>query len=179
MDLIFAVHKLGNISANPGKVHFEGLVHLLRYIRENKTLGLEYYEDIYDAPVPDLFRQVSIETENHLMPFSDPSWQDSPDTVRSTRAYIIFYQGGTIDHDTHVPEPVAQSSAESEHNTSCNAGMALAHSMILVHDFLNKDTDIVPEEAPLIMLDSKSAMCMDKNGKYTKHTRHIARIIHF
>ena len=71
MDLIFAVHELGNISANPGKVH------LLIYIRENKTLGLEYYEDMYDAPVPDLFRQVSIETENHLMPFSDPSWQDS------------------------------------------------------------------------------------------------------
>ena len=38
---------------------------------------------------------------------------------------------------------------------------------------LNKDPDIVPEEAPLIILDSKSAMCMAKNGNYTKHTRHI------
>ena len=48
-----------------------------------------------------------------------------------------------------------------------------------IHDFLNKDPYIVLEESPLIVLDSKSAMCMAKNGEYTKHTRHIARRIHF
>ena len=37
---------------------------------------------------------------------------------------------------------------------------------------------MVPKEAPLIVLDSKSSMCMAKNGKDTKHTRHIARRIH-
>ena len=41
VDLSFAVHKLAKFSDNPGKVHFEGLVHLLRYIRDNKTLGLK------------------------------------------------------------------------------------------------------------------------------------------
>ena len=46
VDLSFAVHKLAKFSANPGKVHFEGLVHLLRYIRYNKTLGLKYYADL-------------------------------------------------------------------------------------------------------------------------------------
>ena len=44
---------------------------------------------------------------------------------------------------------------------------------------MNKDTDIVPEEDPLIFLDSKSAMCMANNGKDTKHTRHIARRMNF
>ena len=29
----------------------------------------------------------------------------------------------------------------------------------------------------MIFLDIKSAMCMAKNGKDTKHTRHIARIM--
>ena len=38
---------------------------------------------------------------------------------------------------------------------------------------------MVPKEAPLIVLDSKSDTCMAKNGKDTKHTRHIARRIHF
>ena len=50
---------------------------------------------------------------------------------------------------------------------------------MLIHELLNKDLDIVPEEAPLIVLDSKSAMCMAKNGINTKHTRHIARIMNF
>ena len=47
------------------------------------------------------------------MAFSDSSWQDCPDTGISTGAYIIFYQGGPIDHVTHAPGPVAQSSEES------------------------------------------------------------------
>ena len=94
-------------------------------------------------------------------------------------AYIIFYQGGPIDHVTHVPEPVALSSTESEYNAACTVGMALAHFRMLVHELLNEDTDMVPKEGPLIVLDRKSAMCMAKNGKDTKHTRHIARGMHF
>ena len=114
MELSFALQKLANFSANPGKVHFEGLIHLLRYIRYNKTLGLKYYEYLNDAPVTYLFRQSNIKTKTHLMAFSDSSWQYFPDTGRSTGAYIIFYQGGPIDHIRHVPGTVAQSSAESE-----------------------------------------------------------------
>ena len=74
VDLSFAVHKLAKFSSNPGKLHFEGLIHLLRYIRDNKTLGLNYYVDLNDAPVTDLLRQASIKTKNHLMAFSDSSW---------------------------------------------------------------------------------------------------------
>ena len=50
---------------------------------------------------------------------------------------------------------------------------------MLIYEFLNKDPDIVPEEDPLIIFDSKSAMCMSKNGKDTKNTRHIARRMYF
>ena len=78
---------------------------------ENKTLGLKYYADLNDAPVTDLLRQANIKTKNRLMAFSDSSWQDCPDTGRSTGAYIIFYQYCPIGHGTHVPGPVAQSSA--------------------------------------------------------------------
>ena len=141
-------------------------------------MGLKYYADINDAPVTDLMRQASIKTENHLMAFSDSSWQDFPNTGRSTRAYIIFYQGEPIDHVTHVPGPVSQSSAESEYNEACTTGMALAHFRMLINELLNKDPDIVTEEAPLIVLDSKSAMCMPENGKDTKDTRHIASRMH-
>ena len=50
---------------------------------------------------------------------------------------------------------------------------------MLVHELLNEYLDMVPKEAPLIILDSKYTMCMAKNGRYTKHTRHIARRMHF
>ena len=51
---------------------------------ENKILGLKNYADTNDEPVTDLLRQDSIKTEYHLMEFSDSSWQDCPDTGRST-----------------------------------------------------------------------------------------------
>ena len=57
--------------------------------------------------------------------------------------------------------------------------MDLAHFRVLIHEFLNKDTDIVLEEAPIIILYSKSAVCVASNGKYTKHTSHISRRVYF
>ena len=57
--------------------------------------------------------------------------------------------------------------------------MALSHFSILIHEFLNKDTDIFPEEAPLTILDIKSAVYMANNCTDTKHTSHIARRVHF
>ena len=67
--------ELAMFSSNPGKVHFEGSVHIFRYIRYNKTLGSKYYDDMNDAPVSDLSIQASIKTDNKLMAFSDSSWK--------------------------------------------------------------------------------------------------------
>ena len=62
MEFSFEGHKLAWFSANPVKYHFEGLVHILIYVVDNKTLGFKYYADINDAPVSDLFIQSSIKT---------------------------------------------------------------------------------------------------------------------
>ena len=108
VDMSFAVHKLSKFSSNPGKVHFEVLLHLLGYIRDNNTLGLNYYADIKDAPLSGLLRKANIKTENQFIYFSYYSWKDCPNTGRSTGAYIILYQGSTIDHGTKFPGPVDQ-----------------------------------------------------------------------
>ena len=50
---------------------------------------------------------------------------------------------------------------------------------MLIHEFLNKDLDIVPEKAHMIVVYSESNIFMDKNGKDTKHTRHISSRMHF
>ena len=56
--------------------------------------------------------------------------------------------------------------------------MDLAKFRILNNEFLNNDTDVFPEQAPLIILDRKSSVCMANNIKYIKHTRHISRRMH-
>ena len=57
--------------------------------------------------------------------------------------------------------------------------MALAHFRMLIHELLNKGPYIVPDEALLVVLDSKSSICMAENGKNTKHTRYISRRMNF
>ena len=106
-------------------------------------------------------------------------WQYCPDTGRSTGIYTIFYQGGPIDHWTHFPGNFSQSGAESEYNAACTVETDSAHFRMLIHESLNKDLDIVPEEYLLIILDIKYAVCMANNGKDTKHKRHISRRVHF
>ena len=56
--------------------------------------------------------------------------------------------------------------------------MTLAHFRMLIHELLNKYPEIVPEEAPLIILESKSSVCMAKDVKDAKHTRNIDRRLH-
>ena len=113
------------------------------------------------------------------MALSASSWIYCPDNDRSTGAYINFYQGGPIDHGTHVPGPVSQSSAEIQYNAECTAGMALEYFRMLINELLNNDTDIVSQEYPLTILDSKSYVCMANNDKDTKKTRHMYRRVHF
>ena len=91
VDLYFAVHNLAKFSSNPGKINFEGLVHLLRYIRDNNNLGLTYYEKIEDAPIPDILRQVSINIEKRLMVLSYLICQECPYTGIITGLYNMFY----------------------------------------------------------------------------------------
>ena len=71
MALVFAVHKLTKFSSNSGEVNFEGLVHILICIRDNKTLVSKYYSDMNYASLSNLLRQASIKTDNQLMDFYD------------------------------------------------------------------------------------------------------------
>ena len=108
--------------------------------------------------------QASIQTEKKCMVFSYSYRKYCPSIGISTGEYIVFYQGEIIDHCTHVPGPVAQCSDESYYNSACAAGMDLTRFSILKNEFLNKDPDMVPKQAHLIIFNIKSSVCMAKNG---------------
>ena len=57
--------------------------------------------------------------------------------------------------------------------------MSLARFRMLINEFLNKDPDMFTEEYTLIVFNSKYSMCMAKNDKDTKNTRHITRRMRF
>ena len=56
--------------------------------------------------------------------------------------------------------------------------MYLPYFRMFINESLNKDPYIVPEEAPIIILDGKYAVYMDNNCKETNKTRHMNRRVH-
>ncbi len=44
-DIIFAVNKLARCMQKPGKVHFEALIHLICYLRDNNNFGVRFFSD--------------------------------------------------------------------------------------------------------------------------------------
>ena len=69
VHLCFALYRLAEDFSNPGNVKFEGLVHLVRFIRDNKNLGFKYYAWIEDAPLSENFIQAIIKSDKQLMFF--------------------------------------------------------------------------------------------------------------
>ena len=57
--------------------------------------------------------------------------------------------------------------------------MALAYFRILNNEFLNKDPGLFPEQAPIIILRSKLAVCMAKNVKDVEYTINSYIRMHF
>ena len=57
---------------------------------------------------------------------------------------IFFYQCETIDNWKKVLGPVSQSSAESDYNAGCIAGMSLTQFITINNEIFNKYIDAVP-----------------------------------
>ena len=174
---IFAVNKLAKYTRKPGKVHFEALIHLLRYLRDNSLYGIRFYSVIEESPIYQMLTAQSITEKHFLFGFTDSSWNDDQDSGRSTGCFIIIYMGGIVDHSSNMPDSVALSSAEAEYNKGCVAFMAASHLRMLLYELEGIDeSSIVPT---IMYFDSRSAMAMGSSYRDTKHTRHIMRRYHF
>jgi len=112
------------------------------------------------SPLHELMIQCKVDPKHLLITFTDASWIDNIDTRNSTGSFYIFYVGGIIDHSSNLPDPVALSFAESEHNEACSAHMETAHLCTMMLDELenhaSKEVKTSSEPVP-ISIDNKSA----------------------
>jgi hypothetical protein len=176
-DIVYSVNKLAKFTRLPGGVHFDVLLHLLRYLRDNALLGIHFYSDLFQAPLIKMLESQEIQHHHAFFGFSDSSWNDDADTGRSTGCFILTYMGGIVDHSSNMPDPVALSSAEAEYNEGCVAFMAASHLIMLLCELEGiEDSSMEPTT---MFFDSKSAIAMESSYRDTKHKRHIMRHYHY
>ena len=175
----FAITKLAKFMSLPGPKHFKAVNHMLHYLRCNYlSFGVTYYSNVERSPIYHLIKEhTNQDPEAPLTLFTDSSWQDCPDTGRSTGAYILFHQGGIIDAGSFVPNPIAMSTAEAEYNALSQAMQHVINSRQIIQELYGNRPD-QPLSIPFFC-DSESAITMGNNQKDTKRTRHIQRRIHF
>ena len=181
ITLQYAIRKLARFNQMPGKPHYKAITHLMHHIRTHRTdFGLKFYSPDDSPPVYSLVKQLQPKfdpTDVPILLFTDSSWQDCPDTSRSTGAYILYLFGSLVDGASFVPTPVAMSSAESEYNAHAFALTAAIHLKQIYNDLMGYHPD-----APLTFhtfVDSSSAIAMMNSDQVTRKARHIERRIHF
>jgi hypothetical protein len=177
VDIVYAVNKLAKFTHKPGRIHFEAIVHLLRYLRDHSHVGIRFFSDYQNVPITRSLIAENLEISHPFFGFSDSSWNDDVDHGRSTGCFIITYMGGVVDHSSNLPDPVALSSAEAEYNEGCIALMAASHLQMFLAELEGIEESELPPTA--MFFDSKSAIAMGESYKDTKHTRHIMRRYHY
>ena len=178
------VNKLAKSSSKPGLKDYDALMHCFGYLRKFTDYAVKYYANVDESPIYKICEKHKIPM-TELVGFSDSSWQDCPDTGRSTGGYKVFFQGGVIDANSFTPVPVALSSAEAEYMSCCNLGAMLCHLRELNYEFDYLSTDeykidgLYGDPPSIMLVDNQATVQMSKNYKVTAKNRHIARRWHF
>jgi hypothetical protein len=156
---------------------FAAAAHLLRHLRCNaRAGGLTCCSDLSKAPATQLLASIDALTDFPLVMFADSSWQDCPNTSRSTGCYLVCCQGGLVDAVSLAPDPIALSSAEAEHQIAAFGVSGCEHARQLFQELHGLDPD-TPLTIP-ILTDSQSAMAVASSDRDTRRTRHIRRRCH-
>jgi hypothetical protein len=173
---IFALRKMCRHTQLPGRPHFVATLHMLNHFRFYPPNALKFYSEPGTSPFSQYLRDAGTSDldPGSLIYFSDSSFQDE-DGGRSTGCYIGMFMGGPIDFNSHVPNPIAMSSAEAETNALTVAVMAGTHTRMILNEALfGPDQSARPYTIPFL-IDIQAAFDISKNDKDTKRTRHIER----
>jgi hypothetical protein len=153
-DLAYAMQFLSRPMSNPGRVHWNALKHVLRYIKGTIDFGITYDGNNADGITP--------------IAYADSSFGDCQETGRSTQGYIVMMAGGPVSWSSKRQECVTLSTGEAEY-------VALAHvgkTMVWMRNFLS-EIGIMVEGALQIRGDNKaSAAIASKTVKYSR-AKHI------
>jgi hypothetical protein len=80
-----------------------------------------------------------------MFTFCDSSWDDDYDisrsTGRSTGGFLVFYQGGIVNHSSNMPAPVVTISADAEFDKACMACMATSHMYMTTYNHIEEVED--------------------------------------
>lgn len=161
-DIAFAVGTLSKFSSNPGRIHWDQAIHVLRYLSGTKDLGLEFRGDANN------------DLTALILGYSDSDWAGDIDTRRSTGGYVFLMSGAAISWSSKLQTSPALSSTEAEYMAITRAAQEAIWLRRLLEDLGYRQVD------PTSLLgDNQGALALAKNPGNHPRTKHIALRHHF
>ncbi|HVX00074.1 MAG TPA: Ty1/Copia family ribonuclease HI [Candidatus Babeliaceae bacterium] len=163
-DISFAVTILSQFSNNPGKVHWNAVKRVLRYLNGSVNRKLVYGG------------RNSRQMDPELIGYCDADWASNVDDRRSVTGYVFMLAGSAISWKTKKQPTVALSSVEAEYMA---ATQATKEAIWFRQFFAELGMVRIWKEPTVIFSDSQGSIALVKNPEYHQRTKHIDIQHHF
>ncbi|KAL0371833.1 UNVERIFIED_CONTAM: Retrovirus-related Pol polyprotein from transposon TNT 1-94 [Sesamum calycinum] len=160
-DIAFSVNLLARYSSTPTKRHWNGVKHILRYLRGTSDMGL-YFERPENAKA------------TNLVSYSDAGYLSDPHKAISQSGYVFMYGETAISWRSTKQTLVATSSNHVELIALYEAGRECVWLRSLIH-YVCESCGLEPIEKSLIVIYEDNAACIAQikdgyiKGDRTKH----------
>jgi hypothetical protein len=180
-NLAYATTKLARYASNPGQVHIQAALRVLRYLNGTRNLGLCYRANQENAPTNMLNADPKekvcfIPREqngsiplNRLFAYADASNLDDYDTCRSTTGMLVFHHG-LVSWGLRLIKIILLSTTEAEYH-------ALSETIKLIMYLREVLADIGSEQTVPTPVGEDNEGCLHlavENRHAFDRTRHMA-----
>ncbi|KAH0720344.1 hypothetical protein KY284_005374 [Solanum tuberosum] len=157
-DIAFTVIKLSQFMHCPQYNHWKAIKRLLRYLNQTSSFGL----------------QITRETDNRIMVYSDSDWSGDPTDRTSTTEYVIYIGSTHISLSFKKQRSVSQSYTEDEYRV---VDVALAETNWITN--ILRDLHFYLACIPRILCDNIRTTYICENSVFHSKMKHIAIDFHF
>ena len=155
-DIAYATTAVSHFNENPGRVHWEAVKRILRYLK-----GMLGWEITYGTKVMD------------LQGYTDADGSTNEDR-HAVSGYVFLIDGGSISWSVKTQEIIALSTTKAEYVAATHA----AKEALWLRSFLGKIFGPI-DSATTLHCDNQSAIALTKNDQFHACTKHIDIHYHF
>jgi hypothetical protein len=180
-DLSFATVKLSQHNTCPGKVHYDGVRHVLKYLYQTRSEGLYYWQTTPRSKLESIPLPTVLSLEQDLLctkcqqhnalyahGMSNTNWASCLCTQRSFTGSLIKLAGAAVAYKTQLQDTITTSSKESEFMAAYELGKMLLYVCSILWD-----RNVPQEAASRLYEDNNACTAMANAQKPTSRTRHM------
>ncbi|GJT19276.1 hypothetical protein Tco_0877982 [Tanacetum coccineum] len=158
-DLAHAVSVVSRYMHNPGKIHWEVVKCIIRYMKGTSNIGLSF--------------EKRCASPNKVVGYVDSDYAGDLDARKSLSSYIFSHCGSAIIWYSSLQAITALSTTEAEYISSIEGVKEAIWLRGMVNEFG------LPQEVLVVYCDNQSVVHLTKNNKFHSKTKHIEVRHHF